>query len=195
MAYLYTWEEFPKLMNEARDALEANLTSAAYLSRVLGESQMPHGFMGGYALNLWGSARSTTDIDIAVQATILQIQEILVKDNRRGKMLDHPKGPTASVLRLFVLADGNHDDFNVPASLVEMDLIFNGSLGVPVNIASGAETIDIETVSGRRSYPVLNIHNQMLDKEQRKALIGEFRGKNPHRSQGVAKLKEILGIV
>lgn len=39
-----------------------------------------------------------------------------------------PKGPTASVLRIFVLTGGEHDSSNELPSLVEMDIIFNGSL-------------------------------------------------------------------
>ncbi|PGH36400.1 hypothetical protein GX50_00735 [[Emmonsia] crescens] len=230
MASLYTWEEFPKLMKEAQGPSEANLTSAAdLLARMLEESQIPYGFMGGYALKLRGSARNTTDIDIAVEATMLQIREVLLKESR----LALPKGPTASVLRIFVLTGGEHDSSNELPSLVEMDIIFNGSLGAPTDVASGVETLNVETVAGNRSYPVLNVHNQMvsklgafwsrpgqndkdyldilfclarysgeiysvraqLDYEQRDAFIESFRRKNPGQSQGVAKLKQILGVV
>lgn len=111
--------------------------------------------------------------------------------------------------------------------------LIEGSLGAPTDVASGVETLNVETVAGNRSYPVLNVHNQMvsklgafwsrpgqndkdyldilfclarysgeiysvraqLDYEQRDAFIESFRRKNPGQSQGVAKLKQILGVV
>jgi hypothetical protein len=83
MADRYTYDQFEGCMARSRDATPAELAQARdYLIQILQANNVPYAFMGGYSLVLRGSQRPTNDIDIALQATQLELQAVVTPQSK-----------------------------------------------------------------------------------------------------------------
>ncbi|KAI9729158.1 MAG: hypothetical protein M1834_007065 [Cirrosporium novae-zelandiae] len=161
MAQTYTADHFPSLMVASQNADNRNLISAAdYLAQILQTNGVVFAFMGGFAVNLRGSGRTTHDVDIAVGTTMLELRQTFIQQQR----VVLPAGPTSGVLRIFVKTGGPWDGFDIPEKTVEIDLILSGALGFPENFQTDSEIISTNTVLGIKQYPVLTILYMMRSK-------------------------------
>jgi hypothetical protein len=83
MADRYTYDQFEGCMARSRNATPAELAQARdYLIQILQANNVPYAFMGGYSLVLRGSQRPTNDIDIALQATQLELLAVVTPQSR-----------------------------------------------------------------------------------------------------------------
>jgi hypothetical protein len=83
MADRYTYDQFEGCMARSRNATPAELAQARdYLVQILQANNVPYAFMGGYSLVLRGSQRPTNDIDIALQATQLELQAVVTPQSK-----------------------------------------------------------------------------------------------------------------
>ena len=62
---------------------QANLDSAAkFVTELLEKSGLEHALMGGYALYVSGSERTTENIDIAVGASMRELWKLVIPESR-----------------------------------------------------------------------------------------------------------------
>ena len=78
MAYRYRAEEQTNLERRASTADLPRLAEVRdYLMQALTANSLPYAFMGGYSLYLRRNPRPTVDLDVAVQATMQQVRQIV----------------------------------------------------------------------------------------------------------------------
>jgi hypothetical protein len=83
MADRYTYDQFEGCMARSRNATPTELAQARdYLIQIFQANNVPYAFMGGYSLVLRGSQRPTNDIDVALQATQLELQVVVTPQSR-----------------------------------------------------------------------------------------------------------------
>jgi hypothetical protein len=79
----YDMDDLDDLEEEAARASSANFIAARdYVLSLLGGNGVQGALLGGYSLSLRGSPRKTYDIDVAVEATMRDVQRI-VRDEQR----------------------------------------------------------------------------------------------------------------
>ena len=79
----YHINDLDDLEEKAVDANSRNFAAARdYVSRLLNRNSVRWALMGGYSLSLRGSGRRTFDIDVAVQATMLTMQNIIKNEQQ-----------------------------------------------------------------------------------------------------------------
>jgi hypothetical protein len=135
-------------MNDDIDDLEEKSKVASYENFAAARDYMldllrRHGFstalMGGYSLYLRGSPRRTIDIDIAVRATMLNLESAIHREQRQVHLheasaiifdsstrLLWPRGLKADVVRTFVKTGLPHDNSGSREQLVQVDLKLEG---------------------------------------------------------------------
>ena len=78
MAQRYSVDDLDELEARAQIARFGELIFAAdYLAQLLDTNHVLYGFMGGFSMNIRGSDRTTTNIDIAVGGSMLQLRRMV----------------------------------------------------------------------------------------------------------------------
>ena len=67
-------------------------------------------------------------------------------------------------MRIFVHTGGELENQNLPELHVQLDVMFPGSLGAPLDPAASSEPITAQMPLGKKSWPVLNILALMSSK-------------------------------
>lgn len=61
---------------------ENQLSAGTFIAALLASHSIPFAFIGGFAMRLRGSSRSTQDIDVCVQTTMLRISRMTEPEER-----------------------------------------------------------------------------------------------------------------
>src|SRR5580700_6999170 len=103
----------------------AQMQAARVLSRILTQQGINHAFIGGFAVNVLGSARPTEDVDVMINVT--DPSEIVTKI--RPLLQEADSRFSVQALKLYFTANGDQK------IRVTVETLSTGTLGLPCRIA------------------------------------------------------------
>lgn len=119
--------------------------AASALSDALKILNIPHAFIGGFALNLYGSNRQTIDIDVILDIDVAQINDFL-----RPRLIRMNKHFVQSGLKFYFAPD-----------------LFEDLTGDEL-IAANSDNVQIETLAVRTLGLPVRISTEMIEYQQGK---------------------------
>ncbi|KAI5362151.1 Putative Nucleotidyltransferase superfamily [Septoria linicola] len=117
--------------------LENQVSAARYIGDRIKQASGTYALMGGFALLLLGSQRSTRDVDMVTDLRMKQIWSLIEGDS----WLIIPKSKkVADVLKIFVNTGPGFDDCKL-SKAVEVDIALPGVKGTPASIGRATATV------------------------------------------------------
>ncbi|PWY90418.1 hypothetical protein BO94DRAFT_623200 [Aspergillus sclerotioniger CBS 115572] len=125
----------------------SNLISAAlFIAHLLEKANIPYGLMGGLAVSLLGSNRTTRDVDIAFQAPG-KMRDLWGLVEREARLIIPNTKLLSNIMKVFVHTGPGYDDCGY-AVQVEVDLIESGYQGSPRDIFANRRLLTVNTRTG-----------------------------------------------
>ncbi|KAL9618326.1 MAG: hypothetical protein Q9160_006976 [Pyrenula sp. 1 TL-2023] len=135
----------------------ANLIAAAiFISRLLRGNGIGFAVMGGFAMLCRGSSRTTTDVDVATDATMAALWRVVEVQPRRT--LD-------GVIKVFVRTGPSHgEEYCQQERNIEVDLMTPGTKGTPVELLQHCAELPIRVFGQDIIFTGLDLHYMLRSK-------------------------------
>ncbi|KAE9373016.1 hypothetical protein N431DRAFT_406266 [Stipitochalara longipes BDJ] len=138
-----------------------NLLSACmFMVHLLDTARLNYAVMGGFGLVIRGSPRPTNDVDIAVEARMANLWQLV---EPQARLIIPNTRNIEGIMRIFVRTGPGHDQCHTQVN-IEVDLVLCGALGTPSSLVGHRQTLTVTSRTGPIQVAGLELYYAMRGK-------------------------------